>query len=656
MAAPWSYAAVANVVIGALLIVLGVLLRRASPDRAARGPLALYLALVGANYVLDGAGSVLGGLFYVNARILHAASLLPVFLDPAAFALFALAAADRKPSRWLAAGVAAPGVAFLLLFLATPTYYMTGWPYKTWYLAYLGLYYVAGYALLTDRYLREPRPVLRDRLGVLVVAFGVVVLPRIPLLLSDYGYANPGSFDTQPFRVFYLFVPLVVLASLFSAAALLRVVPANRLHARRSVTALLALLGAVAATWTLALVPTIREPAAALLYSVRWVLFAAVLTIAVRRYDLLGLPPETHVRVRRTFNAALGIIALAEVAALLAPLPGATVQITVLAAAALVGLIAIAYAALRSAIPDSSPEAAWRRVDVYRAHVELGTSPAELEEVRARLALPEHEARAAQAAKGALVLESPPGAALAEGTVFAGRYDVQAFLGAGTFGRVFRGWDRRLGERVVLKELLPAWKGDGEAVERFRQEASIALRIDHPSLVRFRALEPAPGGHVLILAHVEGETLRTHLAKGALPPAAVASIARDLLDGLGALHAAGILHRDVKPENVIVRPDGRAVLLDFGSAAAAGGTRLAGGRAHPGTPAYMSPEQAAAQPLAPASDLYAVGVLLWEALAGAPPFLGAPPPAWEAPLRKAMERDPARRWQDAASFRAALPL
>src|SRR5581483_2197030 len=156
-------------------------------------------------------------------------------------------------------------------------------------------------------------------------------------------------------------------------------------------------------------------------------------------------------------------------------------------------------------------------------------------------------------------------------------------------------------------------------------------------------------GHVLVLSYVEGETLAERFARGGpLSRAEAMALAEDVLAGLAALHERGIVHRDVKPENVMLRRDGRAVLLDFGCAAegAEQGTRLDAG--HPGTPAYMSPEQARGGRVGPASDLYALALILREGLQGAIPT------DWEGPLRAALDPDPSRRFASAEAFRDAL--
>jgi len=204
------------------------------------------------------------------------------------------------------------------------------------------------------------------------------------------------------------------------------------------------------------------------------------------------------------------------------------------------------------------------------------------------------------------------------GATLAGRYDLLDLLGAGGMGAVYRAHDRELDEIVALKvmrgEALPGM------VEQFRQEVKLARRVTHVNIAR--TFELGVEGELMFctMELVEGESLRARLARdGALPVAQAASIASALCEGLAVAHAAGVIHRDIKPENVLLTPSGRVVLADFGvaafSAADSDGALV-------GTLEYMAPEQARGEAATPASDVYALGVVLFEMLCGMRAFAG----------------------------------
>jgi hypothetical protein len=427
--------------------------------------------------------------------------------------------------------------------------------------------------------------------------------------------------------------------------------PLAWLHARGVLLASGGLLFALDIVWLLRFVPYIQNAAFALFYSVRWVLFLAVVTTGLRRHELLGVPAATAPWLRVLFTVLLLVIAGVLVGVLAASLPGVDPLVALLVGAATVGLALLAIGALRLAVPRAPSEIEYRRAAVYRAHLALGSSERELERVRAQIGLTEKDARALR--DMALLESRLPQEALPDrvetGRLLLGRYRVERVLGVGAFGRAYAATDALDGSRVVLKELLPSWQSHPEALARFRREAETALRIRHPNLVELRTIERIASGEVLVLGYVEGDTLAARLARaGPLREPEARRLARDLLAGLAELHRHGILHRDVKPENVVLRPDGRAVLLDFGAVTGRGGaTHIALG-AHPGTPGFASPEQQRGEPLTPASDVYAAAKLLWTAL-------GDPPPAWRDALARALAARPEERPADAAALLAALP-
>jgi eukaryotic-like serine/threonine-protein kinase len=221
--------------------------------------------------------------------------------------------------------------------------------------------------------------------------------------------------------------------------------------------------------------------------------------------------------------------------------------------------------------------------------------------------------------------EEPP---LTPGTVLADRYRIHDLLGRGGMGAVYRAEHLTLGKTVAVKVLRTSHGAREDIVRRFQREAVAASHIRHPGIVEVTDFGRTPDGRFyLAMELVEGETLARRLARlGALPPGEALSLVRELTRALAAAHAHGIYHRDIKPENVLLGRDGTAKLADFGIARLAEGPRDARETAAGlifGTPQYMSPEQAAGQRQDGRSDIYALGVLLFELLTGAPPYLGA---------------------------------
>ena len=226
----------------------------------------------------------------------------------------------------------------------------------------------------------------------------------------------------------------------------------------------------------------------------------------------------------------------------------------------------------------------------------------------------------------------PPGTPAGDGqetvlpaSLLAGRYRIERVIGEGAFGRVYLALDSRLRRNVAVKELLASRHTTDSAtyeryLDRFQREARATGMIQHPNVVTVYDLHvDADGNHYLVMEYVDGTNLRDLLAQvGTLPDARAVAIAVDVARALEAVHEGGIVHRDVKPANVMITRRGVAKLMDFGIAQVgeeSQRTQIAAG--HPGTPLYMSPEQASGQGyLDGRSDLYALGLVLYEMVAG----------------------------------------
>jgi hypothetical protein len=229
---------------------------------------------------------------------------------------------------------------------------------------------------------------------------------------------------------------------------------------------------------------------------------------------------------------------------------------------------------------------------------------------------------------------APAGAALeaelrlAPGTIVADRYRIDGLIARGGMGAVLRATDRRLDRPVALKVILPALAEDLEAVERLRREALSAARVQHPGIVAVLDVGtcPHPDGRgrlcYLVMELVEGESLAAMTARGPLAPELVVEIGLQALDALAAAHDAGLVHRDLKPANVLVsstRSGIRVRLADFGLVQLTGSvahSRLTQSGVILGTPLYMAPEQARAEPCDARTDVYALGLVLWTCLTG----------------------------------------
>ena len=255
-------------------------------------------------------------------------------------------------------------------------------------------------------------------------------------------------------------------------------------------------------------------------------------------------------------------------------------------------------------------------------------------------------------------------------------YDVVEKLGAGGMGVVYRAVDRKLGRNVALK-LLPETSGtDPSARERFLREARAASALDHPNIGTIFGIEELPqGGLCIVMAYYEGKSLAERMARRRLGPAETIRIGIQVADGLAAAHAAGIIHRDVKPSNVMLTSSQLVKVVDFGLAklVSGGGETLTKPASVVGTAAYMSPEQARGLPVDDRTDIWSLGVMLYHCLSETLPFRGPealallysvvhdePPPLegvspdLEAAIRKAMAKDAAKRFASMEEFASEL--
>lgn len=263
----------------------------------------------------------------------------------------------------------------------------------------------------------------------------------------------------------------------------------------------------------------------------------------------------------------------------------------------------------------------------------------------------------------------------AAGHILAGRYRVIGLLGRGGMGEVYRADDLTLGTPVALKFLPPEAARDPAMLERFRAEVRIARTVAHTHVCRVYDIGEVDGRHFLSMEYVDGEDLATLLRRiGRLPSDKAVEIARQIAAGLAAAHEKGVLHRDLKPANVMIDGQGRARLTDFGLAVL---TRDAAAEIA-GTPAYMAPEQIAGLAATTQSDIYSLGLVLYELFTGKKPFEAqslvewreahaeTPPtapsvhtadldPSVERLILRCLEKDPARRPRSAAQVAMALP-
>jgi predicted Ser/Thr protein kinase len=263
------------------------------------------------------------------------------------------------------------------------------------------------------------------------------------------------------------------------------------------------------------------------------------------------------------------------------------------------------------------------------------------------------------------------------GTLVAGRYRIISLLGRGGMGEVYRATDLTLSQPVALKFLPDAGPDHLRALERFHNEVRIARRVSHPNVCRVYDVGEADGMPYISMEYVDGEDLASLLQRiGRLPGDKALEIARKICAGVAAAHDKGVIHRDLKPANIMLDRRGNVVVMDFGLAAVA--DQLRGAEARSGTPAYMAPEQLRGEQVTARSDIYALGMVLYEIFTGKRAYEAAnmaelirlqesaqitsmssiaaeTDPAVEKAIRRCLDPDPAKRPASALMVAAALP-
>jgi len=265
-----------------------------------------------------------------------------------------------------------------------------------------------------------------------------------------------------------------------------------------------------------------------------------------------------------------------------------------------------------------------------------------------------------------------------EGVKLNDRYRLVTCIGSGGMAMVYEGLDMLLERRVAVKVLRHRFAGDPEFLERFQREARAAASLDHPNIVTVFDVGRDGDRHYIVMEYVDGQDLKTLIRqRGRLDVAQAVDVATQVARGVGHAHQAGFIHRDIKPQNVLITQEGMAKVVDFGIARALSESGLTDSDTVWGSPIYFAPEQAAGEKPTPASDVYSIGIVMYEMLAGSPPFRAdnptalamkhlreepppllarnpQVPPRLEWIVRKILSKEPAARYRTAEQLAHVL--
>jgi len=581
------------------LVLFAVWLVICWKDRPLAWMLGAFFLLVGVGNGMDALGQSMQGTA-AQAALRHTSRLMAIVDGVFLVGACAWAAGWRGRAFRRVLGSAAMlsgGVAVAFVALGSPGFQVNTPAAAAWHhfgYAFGGLYLILiglSLALLLTA-MRKAEPESEREVHVVLLGVGVLGISRLALLESDL-----LRLDMEWRIAMRAGVVLVGWAVVAWALTHRRGTTIGRRTAQQSG----ALLGLILAIWVLALVPLLTDAMRSVAYSSRWYIVPPVLVIASRGEGLLGRNVRGH---RAIASAAFALLAANAVlvfggaigARTEAPLAASLFTTAAIAGLAALGMLAWKHATRHDILAAADPRS------MFRLYVLSGADASSLERLRTDLGLSRrHASRIRRIAAIEAGLRSGAPAPM-DGT----RYVIQEVLAAGSTGVVYGAWDRRCSRRVAIKE----YRASSDRLER---ELDALLRIHHPNVVSAVDVAAGPNGPWLVMERVEGRSLRDRLLEGPLGAEEGRALARDLASACRVLHDAGIVHGDIKPENIVFDQAGRAVLVDLGSVHPPHHPTLTVER----TPGY-APPQALGRAPTPADDVYAIGVCLQESLQGGP--------------------------------------